>query len=372
MKFLRILACLLCLHLVSAQAFIVAQLGKAELVSDKETHIIAAGVPKKLQELFQQAAIEKGRKYLALHPTHQVFFIFEQWGELPENLNWLAKQNVTVVSSSPYDLFIEDFLQYAKGFSKIASLDFFTHSGAFAGVVLSSTYDGAIKPSTKKIEQLKPSLLPNAFVALHGCNSGFFTAPALSQLLGVAVFGSLTSTDFQEQYVDGNWYSNNLEQRPDLKKVGGLRMKPDNVPYKGVFGAYEAGGLGFYKAFCKDVPRQKCLQGMAHFALSFISNIKLNGASDLSNYKALVKDMLCPIGKTAEIRTACVKELDKSVLSPDYSPYRGKQLQCDFQGCQFEFCCTTNDQCSLQNTAGGKVTTFIDEYQNYLEAFPFL
>ena len=104
------------------------------------------------------------------------------------------------------------------------------------------------------IEKLKGHFSNDAYLFLHGCNTGFILAPFLSNLLNIPVAASLTSTDFQKLHSDGEFYltakgfspnsdwahrnknSYNFETSCRYGKC--LRLKPDNHPYIGYWGEY--------------------------------------------------------------------------------------------------------------------------------------
>lgn len=370
-----------------AHAYIFAKIGNTPLEKRQRTHVIVAGEANEARLLFQQAAVTKGFKYMEMNPSEQVIFVFQHEEELAANEAWLRARNVQILKSGSEDLDIKTFIKIADDVKSIATLDIFSHSAISYGSKLSE--NSRLRASDKSLEKLKSNFTSDAFIVVHGCNSGFDEAVRFSYVFGVPAFGSLTSTDFQEKLTDGKWYYNNPQDKPagmkvDPKCTNGLciRLKPINNVYAGHWGSYSGGGLPFYKAFCYNVQPQKCLAAMARFTMNFVSSYKLSKNSTLEEYKAVVQDMLCPITPTGTLRADCVAKLNEVPLATaisktlrTYSPYRGKQLQCSLNGCEFRFECkngVNNGHCDLVNTAKDTPTTFVDEYMNYMGAYRYI
>lgn len=371
-------------------AYMMGKITEGPIVKSKPTHVVVAGTAHEAGMLFQQAAITKALKYRELYPNDQIVFLSQHEGEFENNATWLKKRGVEVLVQNKKDLTTEKFVDHLKEFSQIRTLDIFSHSAASYGIQLSSITRGKVGPNDKKIAQLKGHFTADAMITLNGCNSGFFVAPAWSKTLGVPVSGSLTSTDFQELHTNGNYYLNNpesmpkdspraetntlaFESAPNCKLGLCIRMKPVNGPYNGYWGSYYEGGLPFYKLFCTGVSDEVCTKAYQTMARHFISTKNLKTDTSFDAYKTVVQDMLCPISANKPWREECVKalnevEADQSLTT--YNPFRGKQLQCDNQGCSFELDCPRfKKECSLINTHNGKATTLTDEYRRYLQAF---
>ncbi len=370
-----------------AQAFILAKIGNAPFEKNQKTHIIVAGEANEAYLLFQQAAVTKGYKYIEQNPQNQVVFVFQHEEKLASNEAWLRARNVQILKSGPEQLDIKTFIKVADIVRSIATLDIFSHSAISYGSKLSE--NSRLRAADKSLQKIKSNFTSDAYIVVHGCNSGFDEAVKFSKLFDVPAFGSLTSTDFQEKLTDGKWYYNNPQDKPagmkvDPKCTNGLciRLKPINNVYAGHWGSYSGGGLPFYKAFCVNIKPQNCLAAMARFAMSFVSSSKLSKVSSLEEYKAVVQDILCPITPTGTLRADCVAKLNEIPLNSPvsatlrtYSPYRGKQLQCGSNGCEFRFECKTganSGHCNLINTARTTPTTFVDEYLNYMGAYRYL
>jgi hypothetical protein len=384
------LLALMCLFLVSnADASIFAKIGSGAFDKNKKTHIIMVGSADEAGKLFQQAAITKGLKYQEVNPQNQVIFLMEFEGKLKDNVGWLQGKKVQVVKSNKSMLLTAVFVDVARSLRSISTIDIYSHSGVSYGAKLSDF--GRFNTADKSILKIKPNLAPDAYMVLHGCNSGFDEAPLFSELLEIPVFGSMTSTDFQEKLSDGKWYFNNSEDKPaglklDPKCTNGLciRMKPRNGAYTGYWGNYSGGGLPFYKAYCTKISEEKCLSALAKTTLNAVGSKTLSKTSTEAEYKEVVQDLLCPISPTKNLREECIAKLDAALAAKEesngptksYSPFNGKQLQCSFEGCKFKFVCTnprfSSGICDLVNTATDKATTFVDEYLSYMTAFKYL
>ena len=382
---------LLIIYLVflsQAHAFVLAKIGNDPIDSSRPTHIIIAGEADQAKFLFQQAALTQGLKYQEVNPQDQVIFIFQHQGKLKQNVSWLQSKNIQVLKLSRRDLEIRDFINFALEIHSIATLDIFSHSAVSYGSKFSEF--SRLRSSDESLLLIKSNFTSEAYMVIHGCNSGFQEALRYSALFNIPTFGSLTSTDFQEKLSDGKWYFNNDGDKPaglelDVNCTNGLcvRMKPVNSVYSGHWGSYSGGGLPFYKVFCENVLPQKCLAAMTRYAIAYVSSSKLSRNSTFEEYKNVVQDMLCPINPSGTARADCVAKLNaintKDPISntlKTYSPFRGDQLQCSVLGCEFKFDCSdpkvNSGYCQLINTANEVPTTFMDEYLNYMTAYKYL
>ena len=87
------------------------------------------------------------------------------------------------------------------------------------------------------IEKLKGHFSNDAYLFLHGCNTGFILAPFLSKLHSDGEF-YLTAKGFSpnSDWAHRNKNSYNFETSCRYGKC--LRLKPDNHPYIGYWGEY--------------------------------------------------------------------------------------------------------------------------------------
>ena len=374
--------------MAQAEAFIVAKIGNGPFDKNVATHLIIAGESNQAELLFQQAAITKGLKYLDVNPQGQVVFIFQHQGSLRDNESWLKSHNIQIIKSSHSDLDVKKFVEVATNIHAMATLDIFAHSAVSYGSKFSEF--SHLASSDASLLALKENFTAEAFIVIHGCNSGFQEAVRYSAIFGIPAFGSLTATDFQEKLSDGKWYFNNEGDKPvglevDSRCLDGLciRLKPTNSVYSGHWGSYSGGGLPFYKVFCRNVLPQKCLAAMTRFAMNYVSSSKLTYKSSIGEYKEVIQDMLCPNDPSGSLRGSCIAKLNQVDLNGNidhslktYSPFRGEQLQCSVLGCEFKFDCSdpkvNNGYCQLLNTATERPTTFVDEYLSYMNAYRYL
>ncbi|HWU43437.1 MAG TPA: hypothetical protein VN132_08365, partial [Bdellovibrio sp.] len=280
--------------------------------------------------------------------------------------------------------------------SKIASIDVFSHSVAYYGVILDGKFS-RLDPKADGYQKLAGHFTEDAYGFLHGCNSGQFLAGIFSYQWGIPVAGSYTGTDFQFITDKGQFFNEDSRMPKDAKKVNVnkttyqknvgcysgacVRLFPDNNVYHGYWGDFTGGGLGFYKWLCANnsISDEKCFRSMARAVLTYVSVKPLKETSSLEDYKDVVFDFLCPIGKRDECRAA----LEKSEVTGQrtYDPYDGKTLQCNFKGCKAKISCEhvpgidllKSGSCTVENLReSNKTTTLVDEYTAYIKGYKLL
>jgi len=378
----------------NSNAYLISSFKAKEIDYKAPTHILVAGVGEKLGTQFQQSAAGRALKFRENNPGVQIVFITADEKGL-EMSDTLSKFQFQVVEKKRSDFDGKELIQSLERFSKIKSLDIYSHSSAQYGIHLDSKAN-RLEEKTKGIEGLKDNFTTDAYAVLNGCNSGFNLAPNLSKMWKIPVAGSLTSTNFQKLASDGNFYLNEANNLPEnvsnLKQnnqsfteeincsIGGcLRMKPDNYSYVGFWGEYREGGLPFYKFFCNDVSKESCFGAMKNSLMNTVLKVKLNDASSKEDIKIAVADYLCPISHKSNIHEECLMKLEASLFQDDqsYNPFSRKQIECDFLGCQAKIECDKipltgvykPGTCSLKNLAKEPATTIVREYKAYLEAF---
>lgn len=377
-------------------SYIVASFGSKELDPSLPTRVLIAGEGKELKLLFQEVATAKAIKYKEHYPEDQILLIAVN--EKDVGSEWaLNKWGFTIHNIDRSTLDGKEFLKLVLPFKKIRSLDIFSHSSAQFGVHLEG-HGNRINLNTKNIEDLAPNFMKDAYAYLHGCNTGFNLAPYLSNVWGIPVAGSMTSTNFQKLHTDGNFYLSEEGYAPnsawatenslsfpetlDCKKGACQRLKPDNTPYVGWWGAYREGGLPFYKFFCARNNMEDCKRVMAKTMLTHSLIADLKKTSTLADYKKGVIDFLCPISSKKDLRGECEAKLDEALVTKDmtYNPFSRPQVECDFKGCKTEITCDKvlfkgvdkPGTCELKNLATSPATTLVREYKAYLEAYPYL
>lgn len=377
--------------LSDANAAIVARIKSSFISSDnnKKTHFIVAGTGNEGFNIFQQSAIAKGLKYSRMYPDRDVVIVMNTEVGLTENLAWLKNRKVEIEESSAAPLTFTYLLEIVSYFRNIVSIDIFSHSAIKYGIQLSVGPDGNIfSDDTKRIKKFKSYLNRKAYIVLHGCNSGFYLAPILSDLLNVPVFGSLTSTDFQEKTATGDWYFNNSYDLPENVEMDKseecklglcIRMKPRNAPYVGYWGKFTGGGLSFYKVFCVNMLNDKCLEAMATYSRDFVSSYNIKNNISYEDYQKAVQEIICPIHARSEIRQECIDGLNQALIKTDvrtYSPFRGTALSCGWEKCLFDFASAPTEKTpsaiELLNLSNKESSTFVEEYFRYLHAYKYI
>jgi hypothetical protein len=385
------------------------------------THLLFAGAPDKLGNQFYESAVARARVYRELYPDHQV--ILWQARERPDGKEsaLAAAMGINVLEDTTADMTAVKLITWMRQFKKIASIEIFSHSSWATGAALQSP-EGPyrITGNTQGIDTLKGNFLDGAYAVMYGCNTGFTLAPALSNLWGIPVLGSFNATDFQNLHKDGNFYhqgegnfptgasfgkwpfaSTNKVSFPETvscEAAGCIRMNPDNMPYKGVWGNYRAddvanvkgGGLGFYKTFCNydwgpagifgdkmSRGEKRCLRGMGNFMMSYLTTIHTGDVS-YSGYKTRVLDFMCPRVWWNKKRQECEQQLglSESFTNMSYSSYSGNVLDCDFKGCKYRFLYDRDskgviirDSIRLEAPENTTPRTQVREYLSYLKAW---
>lgn len=381
-----------------AMAYITATYGNNGTDAYTRTHILIVGKGNELSTLLQTTAAAKAKKYAELFPNEQVYLISVNETGKDDNLELLSKygfRNVTEKRSWNFDS--SDVFKEMSQFKKIASVDIFSHSVAYYGVILDGKLN-RMDPKKDGYEKLAPNFTPDAYAVLHGCNSGQFLAPILSHQWNIPVAGSFTSTDFQRLHENGSWYfddgrkpsegsfvSTNKKsyQRNELCVEGACRrLTPDNHPYNGYWGDFEGGGLGFFKFFCLKNSMEDCQKGMARAAIAHVSNLPITKNSSFEDYEKVVFDILCPISAKKDLRGECIAGLrNAAATGGTYDSFGGKSLQCDFKGCKAKFKCERipiidllkEKSCTVINLReSSKTTTQVEEYKAYIRGWKLL
>lgn len=378
-----------------AQAYITGRLSKAEINFNTRTHILVAGIGKELGTQFQAAAIAKGLKILENHPNDQVYYIGMVETELEENLAQLKWRGLKIIEGNKSDLKEEKMFKDLQRFSKIASISFFGHSAAHVGLLLQNKYD-RFNYTSEFAPLLKGHFTTDAYVHFYSCNAGFFLAPKMARIWKVPTVGALTSTDFEQLHVDGQWYVNTQGSYPEggwskensvsynnsipCKTGLCIRMKPDNHPYNGFWGNYRNGGLSIYKFFCPKTDEETCVKAMASSLLNQVSSFNVSLESPMKNLMQAAAEYLCPNNKTGEMRKVCMQALFDAIQvgNETYNPYRKQTLQCDYRGCYFGMTCVAPtlipfpSKCEIDNPVQGPTSTLVGEFKQYIKGFQLL
>ena len=391
---LKILFMTLFLSWTNANAYLVSSYNSESVKYDIPTRILVTGDGKDQETQFEELANSKALKYSELYPKEQIIFIAKNESINNENINLIKNWGFHLLFNKKNTFTGEALVSELLKFKTITSIDFFSHGAAQYGLYLENSMN-RFSIKTNGVEKLKGHFSNDAFLFMHGCNTGFILAPYLSKLLSIPVAASLTSTDFQKLHNDGEFYltekgfspnsdwakrnksSFNIETSCRYGKC--IRLKPDNHPYIGYWGEYYDGGLPFYKFFCVNVNSDKCNRVMAKSLFGFIGTTNLNLNSNLDLYKKALVDFLCPISARRDIRGECEMNLETAMLTKDesYNPFKGVLLDCNFNNCLSDFKCTNMasasienaKKCVLINRSNKRSTTLVKEYKAYLAGF---
>lgn len=392
----------------TANALTISRFSESAAINPQlETHIFVMGYAGGLADQFFKAATARARKYQEEFPDRQFVFIgpdvidkgSANYNDYEEYRNVLSRLGLLPERLDEKWLLSNRLLEILESYTKISGIEFFSHSAAHLGVGLdevpSDSPQAVYKRFNSKVNglaNLADNFTNNAFMVLHGCNSGFIQAPELSKLLAIPVAGSLSSTNTQEIYSDNKWYFNDSGRYPEgLTKArnntisfeedkvcsGGNchRMKPEAYPYAGYWGNLNA-GLSHYKFFCNEVVAgNDCKKAMALFMLGHPGIKRTLATKD--DFKANAKDFLCPDSNRPNARRECFEKMEAS-LSDSRVIYtgmtRGKTLECDFKKCNVEIRCTDQQgSCQIVSAPENNTPkTMQNEFKAYVEGFDLL
>lgn len=381
-----------------AFAYITGTYGNDGVNPYARTHVIVVGRGNELGTLFQISSAAKAKKYAELYPNEQIFLISVNETEKDENLDMLRGFGYRgLKETNDFNFTSNDLLSEMSKFKQIASVDIYSHSVAYYGVILDGKLN-RMDPKKDGYQKLAVNFTSDAFAVLHGCNSGQFLAPILSKQWGIPVAGSFTFTDFQRMHEHGSFYFDDsrkpakgsfatvnkttYERNQSCGEGACRRLYPNNFAYDGYWGVFTEGGLGFYKFFCMQNSDAVCFKAMAKAAISSVSVKAVNLNSSFEDYKAVVIDWMCPLSAKSDIREKCIAGLDKAVATGGtYDSYDGKSIQCNFKGCEAKFKCKKipvidllkPHSCEVVNLrTSPKTTTQVNEYKAFLKGWELL
>lgn len=356
------------------------------------SHVIIVGRGSDMGTQFRSVGLAKMKKLAEQDPTRHILWLGAVENGPSADGRLLSKYDLSVSHADDSDLTSEVIIREISKLSQVASIHIIGHNAPHYGTLLEGS-SVRINWSDSGLSELKTKMTDDSYVVLHGCNTGFYFAPKLSELWKVPVFGSLTSTAFQRlhangkfyvndpgQYPDGSWAQNNSisYHNDDWECPNGecLRLKPDWIPYSGKWGDFSY-GLGHFQGFCVGVPEARCLRGFYLNAIHQVSEIKAPLANqNLDQYRLVLADLFCPNDKTGTKADACRSQLALAESQNDsyFHSFVGGLLQCSTDGCAFQLKCNKFfgkilPKCHLSPTSNGKATTVVDEYRRYLRAF---
>lgn len=369
-----------------------------KLDPQKITHIIIIGSAlKEDSDQFFQSGISRAQRYKDLWPTHQIVLMSSPDVKDTSDEQVFNKYKIPVVKLVNKKFTASELLNEINEFEKIASLDFYGHSSPWAMIIgkLNATFDPSIH--FKALKELRPKFLPDAYVTLNGCNTGFYLAPDLSKGLALPVSGSLTSSMFERIESDNLWYKEEdwsqsgyvLINPFSYKNVQpcsiGLctRMKSTKENYSSFWGTFNDGGLSFDKFFCNYENNKdgRCERGMAMSLLSFPSVYPVDLKSSVSDYKKVLYDWLCSTDKNKNYFKKCVKGIKNAVSRGDleYQSHPTNELNCDFYSCHAKVVCHYKDKafgggpvpgsCNIETLSNIAPKNVAKEYLHFMRGF---
>lgn len=340
---------------VSAEAsHYVIPVGGPWVDTTKPVHLLISGFADEVADAFLLSAMTHGMKLKELYPSDQVVILRGDEDDEDETEEAMTERGIAYEKIEGDDFSPSDAIEYASRFrSGVRTFSIYSHSSAYGGARFGKKAD-RLNADSSVLGRLKEMLTPDAVVMVNGCNSGYDTAPRLSERLGVPVLGSLTATNFERLHSDGNWYTADENQAPpgpwassnsvsfktakSCRTGGCLRMRPENHPYIGLWSDHKPwkAGLGIYKGFCRFDDEEKCLKGLARIAYEYPTSAKAGPVASMEEFQNAAKDFLCPSNQDGTLRKSCFARLDQALHSDDevYSPFQdGISVECTLKGC---------------------------------------
>ncbi|MDD4976965.1 MAG: hypothetical protein PHY93_21615 [Bacteriovorax sp.] len=362
---------------------------KAKLDSDLPTHVLIAGNPDKIGELFVYSLLTKAKIYLEKSPNEQIIIIGRS-----DDKNYIKDAGFQVLDSKLGLLKSGVIKDAIRDIKYISSIDIYAHSNALSGVSLDSNswvYQ-LMNEKDDLWDLIANKINKSSFIFIHGCNAGIKLAPMLASKLKIAVLAALTSTDFQYIYKNSFWtFDTNSDEDSksdsntmnySKSKSCGMyctRMRPDNSSYKGHWGDWTGGGYPAYKLFCGSNENERCELGALEAIFSFPSIMKYDQTKlDLQNFKNQLIEFMCPFAFNPEKQLNCRLNLENALISKTrsaYSPFKGKTLVCDRVKCKAHFNCSSLNasfnpaNCSLESETDKESTSFADEYIFFISTY---
>lgn len=353
------------------------------------THVLIAGNPDSLGELFIYSLLTKAKIYLEKSPNEQIIIIGRS-----DDKQFIKDAGFHILNNKFGLLKAGAIKDAIKNIKQISSVDIYAHSNALSGASLdTNTWIYQILNEKDDLwDEIAKKITKSSFIFIHGCNAGIKFAPLLAKKLQIAVMAAVTSTDFQFIYQDSFWaFDYNAEKNKKSPKnilnysspkscgMYCTRMKPDNTAYRGHWGDWTAGGYPTFKLFCGSNDNEKCELGALEAIYSFPSIQKYEQTKlSLNNFKNQLVDFMCPFSHDSEKQKECRTNLDNSLVTEgtsNYSPFKGKTLVCDRVRCKAHFNCSSVNaafnpgNCSLESETEDDSTTFTDEYKFFISIF---
>ncbi len=374
-----------------AYAFSVARQSEVDLKSSEKQFLYVIGYSGTLGSTLIRSALTVSAKYKELYPRSYHLFVIAKDPQYEQEK--LKRYPWQVTLTNDENLSAKKLIELARDHDKdFSAIHVFSHNSALAGVGLQKTE--RLTHADKELKKLSKVLTDDAYVFLHGCNTGWYEAPNMAAMLKVPVWGSFSGTDFEELYDVGEWFNHNQGNFPEGATVAEfnllsyltpkkcsqghcIRMRPDNSTYSGTWGKYKV-GLGFYKQFCPKSSESDCLSAYKKMLLAYPSYHNTHEAQSFDAYKENLIDFLCPSRTYKSTKyQECLDilkftDLNPSVVSPGNS-FKGTSLKCSPKDntCYFQVVGCQSGVCSFEPTTASKVglTELQKEYLHGLKAF---
>jgi hypothetical protein len=371
------------LFMANAHANFIAS-NNEEIKNSVPTHILIAGIPDQVEELFIESLLTQAQVLKEKFPNDQIIILGRS-----DDRKSVIEKGYNLIDKNHEQLKDKAIEELIKKLKLIKSIDIYAHSNPISGVLLDkgTIINQGLNESNDLWDIFENKLQKDAYINFHGCNAGLKMAPAVAKKLNVAVFAALTGTDFQTIYKDSFWSHDRNAEKSDrsekntlsfLKEkscAGGYcrRMKPDNSSYKGYWGDWMEGGYPTYKIFCGSNDNKNCAGGVLEAMMSFPSILPSAKINTIEDFKIIVHDFMCPFAFNKEKQASCTEALEGSLIGKNttYSPFNGVTLNCDLSKCFAHFSCknSSSGSCHLVNEKPGVNETFTNEYKFILKAF---
>lgn len=366
-----------------ASAYFIAS-NKSAINNSLPTHILVAGYPDELDELFVHSLLTQAQVFKEKFPEHQIVIVGRN-----DDRKLVTEKGYNLIDKNRELLKDEALEGLVQRLKLIKSLDIYAHSNPVTGILLDkgTLVTQILNEKNDFWGMFAGKLQKESFFRFHGCNAGLKMAPLVAEKTKVAVFAALTGTDFQTIYKDSFWareqdadkndrsVKNTLSFTNEKSCAAGFcrRMKPDNRSYSGYWGDWSEGGYPNYKVFCGSNQNENCSVGAMESVLTFPSVFPAAKVTTLAEFKSIVHDFLCPFGYDKTKQGKCIEALESSLsgANTQYSPFNGETLNCDFVKCFAHFSCSgsSSNSCRLVNEKPGPNETFTNEYKFILKAF---
>lgn len=333
---------------LSVQSYTIFSLEEINWNNTREVDVLIAGHGPEMGGMFAMTALTMAASLAERSPSYRaqvIFWVKESSIETHREFVESRDHNIILINDESLTLNKLEF--YLLTLPMINSFHVYSHSNAWAGMILQSS-GNRLNAETFDWEAVRPRFTDDSYLFFHGCSNAFTVVPEISKAIERPAFGSTTSTDFQRLYTDKNWYHHNVGQFPkDMRTLGWndllfnsrvpcwkgfcQRMKPNNHPYRGIWGDFET-GLPFYKPFCnygENSPTwatSDCLHGIANALRDWPADPRLSDAER-------VVDFLCPSNPGYGTNERCRRLLLEGREQNDI--FWGKTPYCTLTGCDY-------------------------------------